>query len=183
MSIYKHELSDVKSKKIGENTSIWQFVIILEDAVIGKNCNINCHCFIENNVKIGNNTTIKSGVYLWDGIIIGNNCFIGPNSTFINNHTPRSKKHPVHIGASLGDFVSVGASATIMDDITIGDFAMIGAGSLVTKNVGKNELWYGNPAKKMGFVTDEGIVLDLNLFDKKNNEQYKWENNRLIVKK
>ena len=87
MSIYKHELSDVKSKKIGENTSIWQFVIILEDAVIGKNCNINCHCFIENNVKIGNNTTIKSGVYLWDGIIIGNNCFIGPNSTFINNHT------------------------------------------------------------------------------------------------
>jgi acetyltransferase-like isoleucine patch superfamily enzyme len=24
---------------------------------------------------------------------------------------------------------------------------MIGAGSVVTKNVGPNELWYGNPAK------------------------------------
>ena len=70
-----------------------------------------------------------------------------------------------------------------MGNIKIEDFAMIGAASLVNKNVGKNELWYGNPAKKMGFVSNEGITLDLNLFDSKNNDQYEWKNNVLIIQK
>ena len=38
-------------------------------------------------------------------------------------------------------------------------------------------------AKKMGFVTNEGITLDLNLFDNKNNDQYEWKNNFLIIQK
>ena len=183
MKKLKHELSDVQTNKIGEGTTIWQFVVILKDATIGENCNINAHVFIENDVIIGNNVTIKCGVQLWDGIIIGNNSFIGPNSSFVNNPYPRSSKYPLHIGAKLGNNVSIGASSTIMGNITIEDFAMIGAASLVTKNIGKNELWYGSPAKKMGFVTNEGITLDLNLFDNKNNDQYEWKNNFLIRQK
>jgi acetyltransferase-like isoleucine patch superfamily enzyme len=31
--------------------------------------------------------------------------------------------------------------------VTIGENAMIGAGSLVTKDIPDNELWYGSPAK------------------------------------
>ncbi len=45
-----HPLSDVQSKNIGENTNIWQFCIVLEDARIGKNCNINAQVLIENDV-------------------------------------------------------------------------------------------------------------------------------------
>ena len=183
MTYFIHNLSDVQTKNIGEGTTIWQFVVILKKAIIGNNCNINAHVFIENDVIIGNNVTIKCGVQLWDGIRIGNDSFIGPNSTFVNNPYPRSKKFPLHIGAKLGNNVSIGASATIMGNITIEDFAMIGAASLVTKNIGKNELWYGIPAKKMGFVTNEGITLDLNLFDNKNNDQYEWKNNFLIIQK
>tara|TARA_B110000908_G_C10042938_1_gene352689 strand:+ start:105 stop:656 length:552 start_codon:yes stop_codon:yes gene_type:complete len=178
-----HESSDVQTNRIGEGTTIWQYVVILKDASIGKNCNINANVFIENDVIIGNNVTIKCGVQLWDGIRIGNDSFIGPNSTFVNNPYPRSKKYPLHIGVKLGNNVSVGASATIMGNITIEDFAMVGAASLVTKNIGKNELWYGSPAKKMGFVTNEGIILNLNLYDNKNNYQYEWRNNFLIIQK
>ena len=183
MRYFIHALSDIQTKNIGEGTTIWQFVVILKEAIIGNNCNINAHVFIENDVVIGNNVTIKSGVQLWDGIKIGNDCFIGPNSTFVNNPYPRSKKFPLHIGANLGNNISVGASSTIMGNITIEDFAMIGAASLVTKNIGKNELWYGSPAKKMGFITNEGITLDLNLFDNKNKDQYEWKNNILIIQK
>jgi len=183
MTYFIHELSDVQTKNIGEGTTIWQFVVILKKAIIGNNCNINASVFIENDVIIGNNVTIKCGVQLWNGIRIGNDSFIGPNSSFVNNPYPRSKKYPLHIGAKIGNNVSIGASATIMGNITIEDFAMIGAASLVTKNIGKNELWYGSPAKKMGFVTNEGITLDLNLFDNKNNDQYEWENNFLIIQK
>ena len=37
---------------------------------------------------------------------------------------------------------------------------MIGAGSVVTKNVGEHELWYGNPAKFRGFVCKCGQKID-----------------------
>ena len=143
-----HKLSDVQSKNIGEGTNIWQYVVVLEKAVIGKNCNINCHCFIENNVKVGDCVTVKSGVYIWDGIKIGNNVFLGPNVTFINDKLPRSKQYPDKILFTIiEDNVSIGAGSIIMGGITIGNGAMIGAGSVVTKNVPPNTLWFGNPAK------------------------------------
>ena len=90
-----HELADVKSLKIGNDTLIWQFAVILANAEIGSNCNINCHTFIENEVVIGNNVTIKSGVFLWDGITIEDNVFVGPNVTFTNDKFPRSKQYPI----------------------------------------------------------------------------------------
>ena len=72
-----HELSDVQSRNIGDGTNIWQYCVVLPNAVIGDNCNICCHCFIENDVKIGNNVTVKCGVQLWDGIEIEDDVFIG----------------------------------------------------------------------------------------------------------
>ena len=77
--MFIHPLSDVQSKNIGKDTKIWQFCIVLEKAVIGKNCNICAHVLIENDVVVGNNVTVKSGVQLWDGIRIEDNVFIGPN--------------------------------------------------------------------------------------------------------
>ena len=43
-----HPLADVQTQNIGDETIIWQFVVILPKALIGKNCNINCQVFIEN---------------------------------------------------------------------------------------------------------------------------------------
>lgn len=88
-----HPLADVQSDNIEDGTVVWQFCVILKGARIGRNCNINCMVFIENDVTVGNNVTIKPGVQLWDGIIIEDNVFIGPNVTFTNDLTPRSKLH------------------------------------------------------------------------------------------
>ena len=41
-----HPTSDVQTQNIGDNTLIWQFCVILKNAVIGKNCNINFNVFI-----------------------------------------------------------------------------------------------------------------------------------------
>ena len=90
----KHTTADIQSDKIGKDTTIWQFVVILPKAVIGSNTNICSHCLIENDVIIGSNVTIKSGVQIWDGIIIEDNVFIGPNVTFTNDKQPRSKQYP-----------------------------------------------------------------------------------------
>ena len=177
-----HPLADVQSKSIGEATNIWQFSIVLPGAIIGDNCNINCHVFIENDVVIGDNVTIKSGVYIWDGLRIGHNVFIGPSVVFINNPYPRSKKYPDrHIGAKVMDGVSIGANSTIMGDIEIGKHAMIGAASFVNKNVGAYELWFGSPAIHKGYVTEEGEILGLNFKSKKTGRLYCFKNYKLVT--
>jgi acetyltransferase-like isoleucine patch superfamily enzyme len=147
---YIHTLSDVQTEKIGENTRIWQYTVVLKGAQIGSDCNICAHCFIENDVKIGDSVTIKNGVYLWDGIEIEDNVFVGPNVTFCNDKYPRSKQYSepwptikIQKGASIG------AGSVLLGGITIGERAMIGAGSVVTKNIPAGELWLGNPA---GFI-------------------------------
>lgn len=168
-----HPLADVQSTSIGENTRVWQFAVILKGAIIGSNCNINCHTFIENDVKIGDNVTVKSGVYLWDGIEIADNVFIGPNVTFVNNPHPRSRQYPEkHIGAKIEVGVSLGANSTILGNITIGEYAFLGAGSVVTKNIPPYTLWYGNPATHKGYVTKDGRTLDMNMMDKKTGEKF-----------
>lgn len=178
---FVHPLSDVQTHSIGAGTRIWQFAVILKNAVLGKNCNINCHTFIENDVVIGDCVTVKSGVYLWDGVHIGNNVFIGPSVAFVNDHTPRSQQYPAkHIGATLEDYVSIGANATIMGAITIGEGAMIGAGSVVTKNIPPYTLWYGNPAVHKGYVTKEGVTLNLDLENPQTQEKYHFIGQELL---
>lgn len=103
-----HSTADVQSANIGGNTVIWQYSVVLPGAVIGRNCNINCHVFIENDVVIGDDVTIKSGVQLWDGMRIGNKVFIGPNATFINDIVPRSK---VHVEVYTGSHIREGRAS------------------------------------------------------------------------
>lgn len=155
-----HKLADVQTQKIGAGTTIWQFAIVLAGASIGRNCNINCHTFIENDVSLGDNVTVKPGVYLWDGITAEDNVFIGPNVTFTNDKYPRSKQYPAafqRITLEVG--CSLGANATILGGVTVGKYSVIGAGSVVTKDVPPYSLVVGSPAQVVGKVDQKGNKL------------------------
>jgi UDP-2-acetamido-3-amino-2,3-dideoxy-glucuronate N-acetyltransferase len=155
-----HPLADVQSKNIGTNTQVWQFSVILPGAVVGNNCNINCHTFIENDVIIGNNVTVKAGVFLWDGITVEDNAFIGPSVSFVNDKYPRSKQYQESVQRILlKNNCSIGANATILGGVTIGNHALIGAGSVVTKDVPDFAIIAGNPGKLVGFISDTKNVL------------------------
>lgn len=143
-----HPLSDVQSNNIGEGTRIWQYSVILKNAVIGSGCNICAHTFIENDVIIGNDVTIKSGVYIWDGITIGDQVFIGPCVAFTNDKMPRSKQYPESFMRTiLNTGASIGANATILPGIILGEHCMVGAGAVVTKDVPPYAVVVGNPAR------------------------------------
>ena len=142
-----HALSDVQTQQIGVGTTIWQYAVILPGAIIGNECNICAHTFIENDVKIGHRVTVKSGVYIWDGITIEDDVFIGPCVAFTNDKHPRSKEYPQEfLQTHIKKGASIGANATILPGITIGEYAMVGAGSVVTKNVEPYTTVVGNPA-------------------------------------
>lgn len=143
-----HRLSDVQSEKIGKDTKIWQFCVVLPQAEIGENCNICAGCFIENDVKIGNNVTIKNNVHIWDGITVEDNVFIGANVAFTNDKYPRSKQYPdKFLKTIVKKGATIGTNSTILPGLTIGENAMIGAGSVVTRDIPANTVAYGNPAR------------------------------------
>jgi acetyltransferase-like isoleucine patch superfamily enzyme len=142
--------------KIGNGTKVWAFSHVLENAIIGEDCNICDHVFIENNVKIGNRVTIKCGVQLWDGITLDDDVFIGPNVTFTNDPFPRSKQYPSAYSTTLVcKGASIGANATILPGLTIHQNAMVGAGSVVTKDIPPNAIVRGNPAQIIGYSNSQ----------------------------
>ena len=63
---------------------------------------------------------------------------------------------------NIGDFVTIGLNATVMPGLDIEEGAFIGAGAVVTKNVKKNEVVIGNPAK---FLKKIEHKVDLKIFE------------------
>lgn len=150
-----HHLAEVQTDKIGENTSVWQFCVILKNAQIGDYCNINCNVFIENEVVIGDHVTIKPGVQIWDGITLEDHVFIGPNVTFTNDHFPTSQNKEFKLRKTIVKAgASIGANATILGGVIVGENSLVGAGSVVTKDIPANEVWVGNPAKFLKNIHD-----------------------------
>ena len=146
--MFIHPSADVQSKQIGEGTRIWQYVVVLAGAVIGRDGNICSHCFIENKVVVGDRVTVKCGVQLWDGVTLEDDVFVGPNVTFTNDLRPRSRNgQAVLLPTLVKKGASIGANATILPGLIIGEGAMVGAGAVVTKDVPPGVMVIGNPAR------------------------------------
>lgn len=154
MNYFKHDMAIVESNSIGQDTRVWAFSHVLPGAVIGNDCNVCDHVFVENDVIIGNRVTIKCGVQIWDGIRLEDDVMVGPNATFTNDIFPRSKQ-PFELRSTIvKKGASIGANATILCGITIGEYAMVGAGSVVTKDVPPHALVIGNPAKIIRYLEE-----------------------------
>lgn len=168
-----HRLADCMNPNVPESTNVWQFCVIFPNCKIGEHCNICANVLIENDVVIGDYCTVKSGVQLWDGMTLEDYVCVGPNVTFTNDLVPRSKNAsfvPSKILIRKG--ASIGANSTVVAGVEIGEHAFIGAGSVVTKNVPPYTTWYGNPAIQRGYITKEGILLDM---DKKDKDGIRYE--------
>jgi acetyltransferase-like isoleucine patch superfamily enzyme len=145
---FVHPLADCQSGRIGAGTRIWQFTVVLPGAVIGAGCNINSHCFIENEVVLGDRVTVKCGNQLWDGLQVEDGVFIGPNVTFTNDKYPVSGNRAYHrLACTVKAGASIGGGAVILPGITIGEGATVGAGAVVTRDVPAGATVVGNPAR------------------------------------
>lgn len=174
--IYIHEKALVETNQIGSKTKIWAFAHVMDDVVIGEDCNIGDHAFIESGVRIGNGVTIKNNVLLWKGVAVADYVFLGPNVVFTNDLRPRSPRMPLMkekelsekdwlVETTVEEGASVGANATILAGVTLGKYCMVGAGSVVTRDVEPFTLVVGNPARQVGFVDRAGNRVDVSPAD------------------
>ncbi len=154
---FAHPQAIVETSNVGHGTRIWAFAHVLPGAVIGEDCNLCDHTFVENDVVIGDRVTVKSGVQLWDGVRLEDDVFIGPNATFTNDKHPRSKQYPEEfLRTVVKRGASIGANATILPGVVIGQQAMVGAGAVVTRSVPAHAVVMGNPARIIRYVSTPG---------------------------
>lgn len=144
---FVHARALVESEAIGSGTRIWAFAHVMPGAVIGSDCNVCDHTYVEGGVVVGDRVTIKSGVYLWDGLSIEDDVFIGPQATFTNDLFPRSRQPFGLIRTTIRRGASIGAGAVILAGVTIGEQAMVGAGAVVISDVEDGTVVVGNPAR------------------------------------
>lgn len=167
MNCYIHPKALVESDSIGAGTNIWAFAHVMADVVVGQDCNIGDHVFIESGVRIGDGVTIKNNALIWKGLHIEDYVFIGPSVVFTNDLRPRSPRMPLIkkqnpsesdwlVETRVEEGASVGANATIVAGVTLGEYCMVGAGSVVTKDVEPFTLVVGNPARPVGRVNELG---------------------------
>jgi UDP-2-acetamido-3-amino-2,3-dideoxy-glucuronate N-acetyltransferase len=154
---FQHDLACVETDRVGPRTRIWAFAHVLSGAVLGADCNICDHVFIESDVIVGDRVTVKCGVQLWNGVRLQDDVFVGPNATFTNDPFPRSRDYTKGVVETVVERqASIGANATILPGVRIGRNAMVGAGAVVVADVPANAIVVGNPARITGYVGSGG---------------------------
>lgn len=186
MSFFAHETAVIdKDCIIGEGTKIWHFSHIMSNSKIGTNCNIGQNCVISPDVVLGNGIKIQNNVSIYTGVICEDDVFLGPSMVFTNVMNPRSavNRKNEYSKTLVKKGATIGANATIVCGNDLGKYCFIGAGSVVLKEVPDYALIVGNPAKQIGWMSENGQRLR---FDDKGiaicpetNEEYRLENNKV----
>ena len=150
--------------KIANGVKICHFSHIMPNCIIGENCNIGQNVVISPEVVLGKNVKIQNNVSIYTGVTCDDDVFLGPSCVFTNVINPRSavNRKSEYLKTHVGKGASIGANATIVCGHDIGKFAFIGAGAVVTKHVPDYALMVGNPARRLGWMSEYGHRLTFN---------------------
>jgi UDP-2-acetamido-3-amino-2,3-dideoxy-glucuronate N-acetyltransferase len=138
VKIFHPDLVNLYGCEIGDETKIGAFVEIQKGAHIGARCKISSHTFI------------------CEGVTVEDEVFVGHGVVFINDRQPRATAADGKLQTEADWAVvptrirrgaSIGSGAVIMCGITIGENAMVGAGAVVTKDVARDTVVAGVPAR------------------------------------
>jgi len=137
-SVFVHEKGLCESDDVGPRTRIWAFAHVMRGAVVGADCNIGDHAFVECGARIGDRVTVKNAVLVWDKVTVEDEAFLGPNMVFTNVRNLRSALRPrtdEFLPTIVKRGAAIGANATIVCGVTVGERALVGAGSVVAADV------------------------------------------------
>lgn len=147
----------VNNLRVGNN------VVIHESNNIGDDCSIGTLTDIQGRLSIGNNVRIHSKCFVPEGTILKDFVRLYPSLVLTNDLCPPDG---IIKPIVLEEYAQIGAGSILLPNIIIGKKSLVGAGSVVTKSVLPNWLYYGTPAKKIQRIEE--------LIDKKGNLLYPW---------
>lgn len=94
------------------------------NVVVNALAKIADHCILNTGCIVEHECVVESGAHIAPGAVLAGNVMVGENSF-------------------------IGANSVVKQGVTIGRGVTVGAGSVVIKNIPDNEIWVGNPAKKL----------------------------------
>jgi acetyltransferase-like isoleucine patch superfamily enzyme len=133
LSFVRPELRLPSNGIIGSNTYFGKGrkIVIGERFFCGRNCHFSCHIHIGSDVLIASNVAMVGGDHEIDNISVP------------IRSSGRSEILPI----TVEDNVWIGHGAIVLHGVTIRSGAVIAAGSVVTKDVDRNSIVAGNPAR------------------------------------
>ena len=149
---------------VGDDTVIHSHTV-LQDSVIGKNCNVGPFARLRDEVLLGNKVTVGNFVEiknssLGDGVKAKHLTFLGDAQigsavnigagTITCNHDGKNKNQTI-----IEKNAYIGSNSSLIAPVQIGEGAFTAAGSVITKNVGANDLAIGRAQQvnKPGYAT------------------------------
>lgn len=164
MDFYSDKINKVHELIIGENALIRTENVIYGDTVIGDNFQSGHKVTIRENTKIGRNVkvgtlsdiqgycdignfvSLHSNVHIGQKTKINDYVWIFPYVVLTNDPTPPSE---TLVGVTIDSFAIIATGSVILPGIHIYEDTLVGAGSIVTKDVKKETVVVGNPAKEI----------------------------------
>lgn len=131
---------------IGDNFQSGHKVTIRENSQIGNNVRIGTLSDIQGYCTIGNYVNLHSNVHIGNGSIIKDFVWIFPYVVLTNDPTPPSE---VLKGVVVENFSVIATGSIILPGVHIEEDSLIGAGSVVNRDVGRESVVAGNPAKEI----------------------------------
>lgn len=109
-------------------------------AYVAPNVVLEPGCVVMPLVCISSNTILKKGCIVMVAATIGHDDVIG-------EYTHIAAQACVGAFLKVGAGVHIGLNSTIRENIVIEDYSTLGMGAVLTKNIGRKEIWAGVPAK------------------------------------
>jgi len=116
--------------------------------------------YIAPNVKIGKGTVVMPNVSISSGTNIGKCCLIMVGATIghnneIGNYCHFAAQSCTSSFVKIEEGVHLGLNSTVREKLIIGKYSTLGMGSVLLKNMGKDEIWVGNPARFIRKISNE----------------------------
>jgi acetyltransferase-like isoleucine patch superfamily enzyme len=139
---------------LGDQSCVRERVTIGDDVVVGRGS------LIENDSTVGAMTKIQADAYITAYSTLEENVFIAPRVVTTNdNFMGRTeRRHELVAGPTIRRGARVGGGAVLCPGVEIGEEAFVGAGAVVTRDVPRRALVYGNPARVVRDVPDEEVL-------------------------
>jgi acetyltransferase-like isoleucine patch superfamily enzyme len=166
--------------RIGDRSRIGAACVLYAGATVGAECLIADQATIREHVTIGNRTVIGRGaamendttigsfvkietnVYITAFSSIADHVFIAPCVVTSNDKNAARSPMPVAFkGVTVKRGGRIGAGAVILPGVVIGEEAFVAAGSVVTKDVAKETIVLGCPAKFWKNVPEAQLLKNL----------------------
>ncbi len=164
MDFYKDKTNKIHPVVIGENALIRTENVIYGDTLIGNNfqsghkVTIREKTKLGNSVRIGTLSDIQGDCEIGDYVSIHSNVHIGQKSkindyvwifpyvVLTNDPTPPSDEM---LGVTIESFAIISTGSILLPGVHINEDSLVGAGAIVTKDIEKETVVVGNPAKEI----------------------------------